>query len=544
MIYGARSNGKKHGLVLTKPIVVEKMLELVNYHSNIDLRNIKIIEPAAGYGAFAIPIINTLHESSEQHNFNFASALRNLKFFELDDQIYDRLREIIAQSLFRLGYDLPEDIIVKGDFLTSEFGKVDVIIGNPPYVRHENIPEKEKSIYRKEFGTFTHRSDLYIAFFEKALRHLAKDGFLSFICSNRWLKNQYGARLRNYIHHGFNLPEVIDLEGTSPFEEEVIAYPAIINIRNTPNRENSKYYKIEDVDLLAKFSRKKSPDRILNTGNVNWFLNLNNEQIHYKFLSSIEDQGFKIGIGVATGCDRIFIREDFPKLVENELLLPILTSKDVRNNNLIWGGKYILNPFDKEGKLIELTNYPKAADYLNANASILKNRHVAKKNADKWYKTIDKINYQLTFESKIILPDISGNDLVLIDKGKYYPHHNLYYIKGGSTDDLIILAAILMSDFVRSQLLEFGNKMNGGYPRWQSQNLRKLSLPLISAIPNCIRVELINAYHNKDIQKINMLITPEQIAEYEIISGQTVLFEPDERQAYALNSKKRSIDAN
>jgi adenine-specific DNA-methyltransferase len=512
------------------------MLQLVGYESKKDLRDIKIIEPASGDGAFAIPIINILYESSRQHDFDFQSALSNLNFFEIDDRMFDLIKENVTRRLIELGYQLPKNVLKKGDFLTSDFGKVNIIIGNPPYVRHEKIPEKEKSIYRKEFGTFTHRSDLYIAFFEKGLRHLKEDGFLSFICSNRWLKNQYGKRLRNYIHCGFELLEIIDLEKTSPFEEEVIAYPAIINICNRKNTENPKYYKLEDLTTLDHFSREKAPDRILSTGNSNWFVKFNNGQPHDKFLDSIENQGFKIGIGVATGCDKIFIREDFPELVEKELLLPILTSRDVRNNSLNWGGKYILNPFDANGNLINLNHYPKASDYLNSYSKVLKNRHVAKKNADNWYKTIDKINYQLTFESKIILPDISGNTHILIDDGDYYPHHNLYYIKGGSREDLTILAAILMSDFARDQLSEFGNKMNGGYPRWQSQNLRKLRLPLISSIPEMTRIELICAYEGMDIKTINSLITTEQISQYEITFGQTVLFEPNESKTYTLSS--------
>lgn len=536
MIYGVRSNGGKHGLVLTKPRIVKKMLELVNYHSDYDLHAVKIVEPASGEGAFAMPIIDTLHESSKRHEFNFELALGNLKFFEIDDLMFDRLKERISKRLNELGYNLPEDIIEKCDFLTSELDKVDIIIGNPPYVRHENIPDREKTVYRQKFGTFTHRSDLYIAFFEKGLRQLKEGGVLSFICSNRWLKNQYGERLRNYIHHSFDLLEVIDLEGTSPFEEEVIAYPAIVNICNRRTNERPKYHKLEDVNLLDEFSRKNTPDRILNTGNPNWFLNLTNGLPHHKFLDSIENQGFKIGIGVATGCDKVFIREDFPELIENELLLPILTSKDVRNNKLNWGGKYILNPFDKNGNLLDLEKYPKAWGYLKLNADVLKKRHVAKRNKDKWYKTIDKINYDLTFESKIILPDISGNSHILIDDGNYYPHHNLYYITGGSREDLTILASLLMSEFVRDQLSEFGNKMNGGYPRWQSQNLRKLRVPLVNLIPDGIRIDLIKAYKSRNIDRINELVTPEHISEYEISLGQTVLFESDESKTYALNS--------
>ena len=545
MIYGERSNGKKHGLVLTKPCVVEKMLELVNFDKNMDLRDIKIVEPAAGDGAFAIPIINTLYESSRVHKFNFESSLQNLKFFEIDDQMYDRLLINVKSRLAQLDCNPPKGMIEKDDFLTSQLNKVDIIIGNPPYVRHENIPTEKKDFYRKEFGTFTHRSDLYIAFFEKSLNCLKPNGQLSFICSNRWLKNQYGERLRNYIHHRYCLLEVLDLEKSSPFEEEVIAYPAIVNIQNSPDDKKPKYFKIDDIESLKSFSRENSADRILNTNNSNWFQVVEYGKSHHKFLSSIESQGFKIGIGVATGCDMVFIRKDFHDIVENELILPILTSRDVRNNNFSWGGNYILNPFDQSGNLIDLEKYPKALSYLNAHSEILRKRHVAKKSKEKWFKTIDKINYQLTFESKIILPDISGNDHIFIDEGNYYPHHNLYYIKGGSKNDLTILASILMSDFARDQLTEFGNKMNGGYPRWQSQNLRKLRLPLIKAIPELTRIELINAYVNSDIQRINSLITADNISEYEVTSGQTVLFEPDESKTYPIKSKRleSTIDA-
>ena len=537
MIYGKRSNGKKHGLVLTKPIVVEKMLELVNYNQNLDLRNVTVVEPAAGDGAFAILIINKLYESSKKYQFSFASSLQNLKFFEIDAQMYDHLQVNVTNRLTQLGCNLPEGMIEKGDFLTSQFDEVNIIIGNPPYVRHENIPAEKKIFYRKEFRTFTHRSDLYIAFFEKGLKCLKQDGYLSFICSNRWLKNQYGERLRNYIHHGYNLLDILDLEESSPFEEEVIAYPAIINIQNSNKNQKSKYFKIDDIDSLKSFSRENSADRILSTSNSNWFHSVEYGQSHYKFLSPIESQGFKIGIGVATGCDKVFIRKDFHGIVESELILPILTSKDVRNNNLSWGGNYILNPFDANGNLIDLENYPRAKSYFNAQSEILRKRHVAKKSKDKWYKTIDRINYQLTFESKIVLPDISGNANIFIDEGNYYPHHNLYYIKGGSKDDLTILASILMSNFARDQLMEFGNKMNGGYPRWQSQNLRKLRLPLIKAIPELTRIELINAYMNRDIQRINSLITIENISKYEVISGQTILFEPDESKTYSIKSR-------
>ena len=531
MIYGSRSNGNHHGLVLTKPLVVDIMLDRIGYVPSSDLSKKVVIEPAAGDGAFAIAIIDRLFESSKNFDFSFQKALSNIKLYEIDTKMSELLTNRIQSRLVGLSVILPKTMIQTTDFLLAESVPCDIVIGNPPYVRHENIPEKEKSIYRQIFRTFTHRSDLYIAFYEKSLRILNENGILSFICSNRWLKNQYGQNLRELIGLHYALEEIIDIEGTCPFEEDVIAYPAITTIRKSNKKLKGNYYRIHHIDDLNKIDHAITPSRTLNTRvPKNWFSYSLNGNRHEKYLDSIENQGFKIGIGVATGSDKVFIRDDFHHIVENELLLPILTSRDIHDNKFDWSGKFILNPFAENGELIDLEQYPKAKKYFYSKRETLLKRHVSKKNPKKWYKTIDRITTDLTKQDKIILPDISGNTHLFIDQGNYYPHHNLYYITGRSYDKLVLLAAILMSDFVKSQLCELGNKMNGGYPRWQSQNLKKLRVPIIDAIPENSAKEIVRAYEARDYSKIDSLITPSKISNYEISFGQTRLFEPEPRK--------------
>jgi len=70
----------------------------------------------------------------------------------------------------------------------------------------------------------------------------------------------------------------------------------------------------------------------------------------------------------------------------------------------------------------------------------------------------------------------------------------MYHIVGGSYEELCLLASILMSDFIYEQLLHIGNKMKGGYPRWQSQNIKKLRVPILNSIPFEIKESLIQAY--------------------------------------------------
>ena len=98
---------------------------------------------------------------------------------------------------------------------------------------------------------------------------------------------------------------------------------------------------------------------------------------------------------------------------------------------------------------------------------------------------------------------MSGNTYVFVDEGKYYPLHNIYYIIGSSSTLLRLLAAFLMSDFVRNQLSAVTNKMNGGFPRWQSQHLRKLRLPKLNAIPSDEVEQLLSLYDKRNVARLN-----------------------------------------
>ncbi len=91
MIYGKRSNGNHHGLVLTKPLVVDVMLDRIGYVSSSDLSKKLIVEPAAGDGAFAVSIIDRLFDSSKNFNFSFQNALSNIKLYEIDYKMSELL---------------------------------------------------------------------------------------------------------------------------------------------------------------------------------------------------------------------------------------------------------------------------------------------------------------------------------------------------------------------------------------------------------------------------------------------------------------------
>ena len=65
---------------------------------------------------------------------------------------------------------------------------------------------------------------------------------------------------------------------------------------------------------------------------------------------------------------------------------------------------------------------------------------------------------------------------------------------------------MLMSDFVRNQLLSITNCLNGGYPRWQSQYLRKLVMPDVKSIGEELSSRMLDAYKQSDVDGINAVM--------------------------------------
>lgn len=496
-IYNNRACGVPHGDVFTRHEVVAYMLDLLKYTSDINLSDVKILEPSCGNGEFLLEIISRLKESSINFGFDFNSAYhKNVLACDIDKSKVEECIQRINRSFSELHN--PEECVLCEDFLLSEHGLFDVIIGNPPYIRYEEIPTDRRNLYKTIFHTFHYRTDIYVLFFEKTLFMLKQNGRHCFICANRWMKNQYGKKLRQLIASEMKICQIIDMEQADAFHEKVLAYPAITLLENTRPYNTFSYGKAISIKSLGNlhFTTLQTPS------NENWN-NVFYDDKDLRNMVPIEKQGFKIGIGVATGADSIFVSPTLYDTVEHELLMPALNARNLTGDTFSWDGRYLLNPYKKDGTLIYLKDYPLAKAYLNSHYEKLSNRHKALKNPSKWFATIDLIKPALLKEIKILLPDISGNNFVFIDNGNFYPQHNLYYITGNDEQSLQILAAFLMSDAIKSQLYKMANHMNGGYPRWQSQYLRKLLIPNISEISSNDKEAIIAAYTKRDYLAIN-----------------------------------------
>jgi hypothetical protein len=522
------------GAIFTKREVVEFMLDLAGYGVEKDLTQASLLEPSFGQGDFLLVAVERLLDSALQYHgpfFDAVSLLRNaLRAVELHQETFTAMRSTLLLFLEERGIE-PQDALqlvdawlIQGDFLLTPFSfHFTHIVGNPPYVRQELLPDALIARYRTLYRTIYDRADLYIPFLERSLSLLAPDGTLSFICSDRWMKNRYGGPLRALISKHFHLRCYVDMTGTEAFKTNVTAYPAITVITAQKSAETYVVHhpQIETAFLhtLAVALREPSqtsahPSIHVLTNAVKhshpWILSTSLEErmllqrLEEEF-PLIEEAGCTVGIGVATGCDAIFIgcQEKLP--IEANRLLPLLTTDDIQTGQIIWSGRVVVNPFEANGSLIDLERYPRLKAYLLAHEEPIKKRYVAKKNPRAWYRTIDKIDEALTFQPKLLIPDIKGAPHVVYDEGHYYPHHNLYFVTSSSWD-LQALQALLRSSVAKFFVANYSVKMRGGYLRFQAQNIRRIRLPRWEHVSALQREQLRQAALQPDVSACDQIV--------------------------------------
>ena len=532
-VWEGREPTEPVGAVFTKPEVTSLILDLAGYTpENGRLAARRLLEPSCGDGAFLAAIIRRLIASERLHrpqvDWEDAVLACALTACDLNSGFVALARQQTADLLQNEGCPpvraraLGAKWIRHTDFLLTSWPETfDFVIGNPPYVRIEDLPSKVLGRYRELYPTCTDRADLYVAFFENGLRLLSSAGCLAFICANRFAKNLYGRGLRQLIARDFHVRYYLNLEHTQPFVTDVSAYPCITvldRLRDEPTHA-ATLNKVDKSSLdhfrPGKTKRVSSKLAVFSSWYKNGEAWTATEQTGFDLLASLalscpllenSAADTKVGIGVATGLDRVFVRQGLDMTVEPVCQLPLVMASDILPEKVSWSGHYLINPYDAvdDGRLRDLAAFPGLKAFFERHREALMKRHVAKKRNENWYRTIDRVTLALAGKAKLVIPDIQAGGVVGFDDGKYYPHHNVYWITSQGWD-LRVLQALLRSQIVLAQIRAISVQMRGGSVRYQAQVLRKLRVPAAASIPAEFARKLAAAADQSDQATIDKL---------------------------------------
>lgn len=371
---------------------------------------------------------------------------------------------------------------------SADEGWFDIAFANPPYIRQEKIesfrvndkPVIAKSQLKADYTTFAGTADIYVYFYERALRLLKPAGSLAFITSNKWYRSGYGRGLREWLSTNARILKIIDFGDAPVFE--AIAYPTILvgtrklkPGRPDPNEtvQALNWTLVEGED--PKESVKRFPERFaqeafempqaeLSPGG--WQLE---PQAQRDLIARLraggaplkELYGGQFYYGIKTGLNEAFVI-DGSKRAEliaadpknEEIIKPFLRGRDVKRWKVEPADKWLIKiasseneehpwsglPDDKAEKTFR-TFHPAIYDWWIKEG--LRDRLVSRTDQGRYYWELRSCAYWDVFESpKVIVPEITGDNNYAPDFEGYYCINKMFVIPSA---DALFLSAILNS---------------------------------------------------------------------------------------------------
>ncbi len=333
---------KNDGQVFTPDYIVNNMLDFCGYDGK-SILNKHVIDNSCGDGAFLQRIVYRYISVARSEGISDETIVQHLETYihglDTDPVAFNNCLLNLSSIAEEFGInDIDWDIKNESSLSCHRFdGKMDFVIGNPPYVRVHNLNDSYDEVKQFSFANGG-MTDLFLVFYELGFRMLSPEGVLCYITPSSWLTSVAGSSLRSYIRKYRSLEAVIDLGHFQPFN--ATTYTLIACFKKAKHGDSFDYYTFDGSTLSNQFCEKLTFKDVDIAGNFYLakpetlaILRCIKEKKHPK-LASVKN-------GFATLADKVFIG-DVP---QTSITIPIIKAST---------GKWFkgLYPYDKNGQPI------------------------------------------------------------------------------------------------------------------------------------------------------------------------------------------------
>ncbi|GAA7149847.1 class I SAM-dependent DNA methyltransferase [Helicobacter pylori] len=309
-------------------------------------------------------------------------------------ECYETLENLKNSKTLEWRFEFPEVLDDEGNFLGF-----DCIIGNPPYIRQEQIKPLKPLLQKQYQGFYNSTADIYTYFFALSY-HLLKDkGFNAFITSNKYARAKYGAQLRELLLKKTTIVSYMELNALKVFESAAVDTSIMNFIKQTPSKESQfNYYEPTSDDKNDLKSARSLPmkQNALSTESF-IFANTSLLDLRDKIESvgtPLKDWDIQIYRGILTGANEAFIiptekREEILNACKTQeerkrterLIKPILRGKDIKRYSYEWADLWLINTHNGytsnlKSKIppIDIEKYPATKAHLDAHYDTIATR--------------------------------------------------------------------------------------------------------------------------------------------------------------------------
>jgi hypothetical protein len=396
---------------------------------------------------------------------------------KLESEIEEIKANKIFENAFEWRFEFPEVLNAEGDFVGF-----DVVIGNPPYIRQEALGQW-KEYFQSRYEVFVGTADLLVYFFELSYDILKIHANFCMITSNKFVKSNYGRKLRGFLAK-LQLNEIVDF-GELPVFEEAATFPAIYFFQKKPREKAVRFTQVESLvfnslaELTTANSFFLSEDAF---GDDFW--SLEKPQVN-AVLSKMKENtvplkefiDIEILYGVKTGFNTAFIIDEYKKLElisldpkSAELIYPFVIGDDVRFYSIRDRQRFII--LTKIG--VDIEKYPAIFAHLRKYQIELENRW---DKGNHWWELRACAYYRAFEEPKLVYPDIAKESRFAYSDSLQIFSNTCYFIPNGSKHLLAILNSKIVWFYFSRVSSVLGNARKGGRLRWFSQDVNKIPIP-------------------------------------------------------------------
>jgi adenine-specific DNA methylase len=261
------------------PILKRKVYEFIKNHADC------ILEPSCGRGDLVLEVLK-MRPDQEFH------------LYEIDTNI-----TLLAP--------LTDEMVNWGDFLEVEkTRKYATIIGNPPYVRMQNIDINSRVYFSHKYTTAYQNYDLYVLFTEKIPALINSNGRAGYIMPKKFITSEYGEPLKKFIYDGKLLESFVDFSDVQIFEDAT-TYTGMFFFKKG-QEAYFDYKKIIKDPQKSLFDNPFLQIKYSNLETKNWiFLNQIESNLFDRLsgFQKLKDTDCSMFVGLQTSADPVFIIE-------------------------------------------------------------------------------------------------------------------------------------------------------------------------------------------------------------------------------------------
>lgn len=452
-----------------------------DYHSIKPLPNLgyKIV---CGNSLLSVP-----KDLFNQHLFARIEELKEEYFVETDRAAKQRQHGEIDALIGQLTQARGQfDYEVYFSEVFSTRGGFDVIIGNPPYVSHDRIEDKQ--LLKSRFEAYQPFADLYCYFAEVGLRLQGRHGTLCFITSNSYLKADYGRPLRKLISQKNDVLQLINVEDYQVFDSAIVN-SAILLAQKMPSGYtpdccvvNSPFSGDQLFTRFVESNRFYLPQSEF--GADAWTL----MPLHtLSLVRKIEARGrtleqlkCKIRLGLATGANHAFLideekrRELLDKDPANAAIIkPILRGRDIFRYGYQRSGLHML--LTRNGINVK-RDFPTIYEHLDSFGDEFKKRGAQ---GQHWTNLRACAFFDDFKREKIIWIELTDRGRFALCTDEVYLVNSAYFLIPPPQFDSRYLLAVLNSSVIQFYMNQIAETSGMGVNRWINHFVKRFPIPQI-----------------------------------------------------------------